>query len=910
MVVALREAPRNKKARIERGENDESFRLAKFWLDQVDQVDQLQKSWLQRGDTIIKRYRDERTRSDAEMRRRLNVLWANIKVLMPALYGKPPVPYVEREFLQQDPTARLASQILEGTLKNEIKVNGLHSSIRRALLDYLLPGRGTVWVRYEPEFGQGDSIPFEAQGSFEDELEGIEGNDHDPKEKSLENTGEQLVTEQVPVDYIYWKDLYIFPATARTWDEVQAIGKRVHLSRQEAVERFGEEVGKELKYTNTASDQTRKVPYSDTAIFQSQSHRNIEVFEIWNKLDRKVYWVSVGYSYLCDVKDDPLGLVKFFPIPMPLSATLTNESMVPVPDYIEYQDQAMQIDELTQRLAMLTKACKIAGCYDASNGALKRLLQEGFENDLIPVDAWAAFAEKGGVQGGIALLPIEEIQKVIETLTKVRQQLMMDLDMVTGISDIIRGTTDSRETLGGIRLKNNNAGTRLSDRQNEVSSFVVETLNIVGEICAKYYSEKKLIECSNILYNEELQPETILEEFEPPAEPQQNQASAPAPQGQQGSVPPGPQQGGAPQMGGVNPFQGGINSIGQPPPANNVIPFPNLDPKAPPAVGSPMGAPPPQPFFEEPPVDPIVIIADRVDAAIKLLRKDVPRMYRIAIETDSTVFGDAAQERQDAAAFIGEVSKYLAGAAQLGMQLPEAVPALAQTLLWGIRKFRVGRDVEAMYDDFVTKVTKRVKHQMKNPKPSPEEQKAQADLEATKLETQAKQAELQITHQHLRETNQMEMQKMQAEHAQAQQQAQMDMEMKQKEHQLKLQEMEMKFKLEMMKMEMQMKQMQMQGQLEQQSAELQNQQQQTEHAQTMEQNQQQHQQSMEQTQMQGEQAREQHQQTMQQTELKGEQAKEQHTQKMAQTKMAGQQQEAKHKQTMQQAAVKKKAGAK
>lgn len=899
---------RNKKKDIKAGKSDESFRMAKFWLDHIDQCDQLNKNWWRKGTDIVKRYRDDRGSANEDIRRRLNILWANIKILMPALYGKPPIPYVERKFLQHDPTARLSAQILERVLKNEIEVNGLHTSIRRAVLDYLLPGRGSVWVRYEPDIGEiGSSIPPEPYNSLQDDIVDIEGDkaEDDPRVKSLERTGEQLMSEQVPVDYLHWKDLYLFPATARTWDEVEAVGKRVHLSRQEAIDRFGEEVGKQLQYTNSSVDASRKAPFYDTQVFQTAQQQSIEVFEIWNKLDRKVYWVSVGYNYLCDVKKDPLQLKDFFPIPEPLSATLTNESLVPVPDYIEYQDQAIQIDELTQRLSMLTKACKVAGCYDASNGSLKRLFQEGFENDLIPVDAWAAFAEQGGVQGGIALLPIEEIQKVIETLTKVRQQLMMDLDLITGISDIIRGTTDSRETLGGIRLKNNNAGTRLSDRQAEVAKFVKNTLALVGEVCSKFYSEKKLIESSGILYLEELQPEAILEEFAPPAPPPNAQ-----PQGNQQ-----PQQGNpalpspGQQVQPTNPFEGGINSIGAPPQGGNVLPFPNLNPKVPPAINSPMGTAPPQPFFNEPEVDPIEIIIERVEKSIELLRDDVPRCYRIDIETDSTIFGDAAQERQDAAMFIGEVSKFLAGAAQLGSQLPEAVPALTQMLLWGVRKFRIGRDLESAFDDFANKVNKRVKEQLKHPTPSPEQQKAQADLEATKLETQAKQIELQITHQHLRESNAMEMQKQQTEHAREQEQAQMDMQLKQQEHQLKMQEMQMKHQLEMAKMQMEMKKMDAELQMQGAQHQMQMQQDQQTHQQTMEQQDVQHQQTLEQTEMQGQQSREEHQQAMEQTELKGEQAEQQHKQKITQTKMAGQQQAAKHKQTMAQAKVKKKSAA-
>ena len=126
---------------------------------------------------------------------------------------------------------------------------------------------------------------------------------------------------------------------------------------------------------------------------------------------------------------------------------------MPVPDYIEYQDQAIQIDELTQRISMLAKACKVAGVYNAAAKDIMRLLDESVENELIPVDDWAAFAEKGGVAGNISLLPLKEIIGCIEELQKIKQNTIVELDRLTGINDIMRGTTDARETLGGQRLK-------------------------------------------------------------------------------------------------------------------------------------------------------------------------------------------------------------------------------------------------------------------------------------------------------------------------------------------------------------------------------------------------------------------------------------------------------------------------
>jgi hypothetical protein len=114
---------------------------------------------------------------------------------------------------------------------------------------------------------------------------------------------------------------------------------------------------------------------------------------------------------------------------------------LPVADYIEYQDQATQIDELSQRIAMLTRACKVAGVYSSSAKGVQRLLNESVENELIPVDDWAAFAEKGGIAGQISFLPLKEIIGVLNELMMLKGKQIEEMDRLTGINDLMRGTT-------------------------------------------------------------------------------------------------------------------------------------------------------------------------------------------------------------------------------------------------------------------------------------------------------------------------------------------------------------------------------------------------------------------------------------------------------------------------------------
>src|SRR4029450_1893946 len=96
--------------------------------------------------------------------------------------------------------------------------------------------------------------------------------------------------------------------------------------------------------------------------------------------------------------------------------------------------------------ARLTAAVKAVGVYDQSAGPAKDLLEMGVENQLIPVQNWTAFSEKGGMKGIIDWLPIEAFVNAIPQLTTRKQQLQHDLYEVMGISDIMRGSSLASET--------------------------------------------------------------------------------------------------------------------------------------------------------------------------------------------------------------------------------------------------------------------------------------------------------------------------------------------------------------------------------------------------------------------------------------------------------------------------------
>ena len=123
--------------------------------------------------------------------------------------------------------------------------------------------------------------------------------------------------------------------------------------------------------------------------------------------------------------------------------------------------------------------------------------------------------------------------------------------------------------------------------------------------------------------------------------------------------------------------------------------------------------------------------------AIALLKEDKMRGFRIDIETDSTVQQDAQEDKQARTEFIAATTKFVEQAFQIGAQAPDAVPMLGK-ILFGVRGFRAGRDLESSIEEFVDKMEGDAKSgRAPRQPPNPELQKQQLELQGIQAKSQA-----------------------------------------------------------------------------------------------------------------------------------------------------------------------------
>lgn len=459
---------------MEAQDQKESHNRALAWIEKIALYDRAFKKWQNRAEAIVKRYRDyDEAEGSKKERADFNILWANIQTLMPATFARVPKPDVSRRWRDNDPVGRVASLLLERALTFEIEhYSDYKSAMKGCVLDRFLGGRGTAWVRYEPHFAAIDA-PQGAQITEDAD--------------AAEPIGEQVEYECAPVDYVHWKDFG--HVLSRTWEEVPAVWRKVYQGRRQLVDRFGEEIGNKIPLDTQpqmSADSQQK-----TAGAPEQSMACI--YEIWDKESGKAIWLSKSLGQIIDERDDPLKLECFFPCPRPLFATMTTDSLVPVPDYKLYQDQARALDKLYSKIDGLIDQLMVKGFYDASIPELARLFKEGGNGTLIPVKTWQQFAEKAGLKGAVDIFDIAPVVGALNEAYAAAERIENSIYQLVGVSDVVRGASDPQETYGAQKLKGQYGNMRLRSKQEEVVEFATALLQIKAEIICGHFQPQSFL---------------------------------------------------------------------------------------------------------------------------------------------------------------------------------------------------------------------------------------------------------------------------------------------------------------------------------------------------------------------------------------------------------------------------------
>lgn len=584
------------------------------WVKEIEACKKREADYRKNGQRILDIY--DGTKAEETP---FNILYSNTETLLPAVYSAVPRPVVQRRFKDDDPLGKAAAQAGQRGLEFLLDTNTsgyetVDEALQAAALDGLLPGRAVTVAVFDADFVE--SAPVEGQ----------------------EPAPPVMKSELVCLESKDWKKVYF--GYAKKWSNVPWVAYESEIDREEAVKLFGEEVAAKLTYSKDNAPHEKDEPKSKEDAHQGE-RKTCRIYQVWDKDGgRKVRYFSDTYKddFLKE-EDDPLQLTGFFNCPKPLQFLKKTHSLTPTAVYILYESQANELNELTRRIKMIAKAIKARGIYDSELGDDLKKLMEADDNELVPADKSSSLAAEKGLQNAIWFMPIQELIVTLRELGAAREQCKQVIYEITGISDILRGSSKASETLGAQEIKTQWGTLRLKRAQKEVARYAKDLLRLMLELAATKFSEETWAKMTGL-------PFLLSAKF--------NELTAVAQ---------------------ALTLEVQRAQAMQPPP--------------------PPGQPPqPNPLAQQLQQIQEQLKAPKWSDVLAMLRDDLQRAYRIDIETNSTVEPEAAEDQKNINEIMMAMGQVLNGIGPLVAKGVLPFEAAQVMLLTVIRRFRFGSELE------------------------------------------------------------------------------------------------------------------------------------------------------------------------------------------------------------------------
>jgi hypothetical protein len=606
-------------------------RKSKAWLNMLQESEDAFQPWNDHCDRIDKQFANLERLSMMARDKEFQMFWANVEVIRPAILAKPPRPVVVTKFKDRRPVYQAAAEVMERCTTVAFDIARIEDLMLLVRDDLVMASRGVAWCRYES--ARGDSY---------------------------------YEHEKVCIDFKQRRDF--LHSISRSWPEVTWVAAASYLTRAQARKRFRKHSG------DAYQDAEYKVDKDSKEIGGADSRERAKFWEIWSKTERRVVWVAQGCEKILDEDEPHLDLECFFPCPKPAYGVVQRGSLVPVPDVLQYRDQLEELNLLTSRIHALSDALEVKGFYPSGGAELASAIETAIKTKtpgrmLIPIANWAAF---GGTKEVIVWIPIEAIAQTITALVALRKQIIEDIYQIMGLSDIMRGASDARETLGAQQLKSQFGSSRIRDKQTEMVRMSKDLVGITAEIICQSYSPVTIIEMSQTQLPTQAMRDKQIQQLQMQLGNQQlaMQKLQQLPQAQQ-MAQQNPQQAQELMQKGQQLLQHGQDAIKK------------------------------------------ILAKPTIEQVLTLFENTRAKSFIFDIETDSTIMIDENAEKQRRGEYLAALSALLPQLAQMLAAEPKAAEFCGELLKFATAPFRAGRQFEGAIDELV----ENMKQKADQPKP-------------------------------------------------------------------------------------------------------------------------------------------------------------------------------------------------
>lgn len=407
-----------------------------------------------------------------------NILYATTELMQPAVFSATPIPVVTRRNDSKDPINLAVADISEKVLTycldpNQAEHGSFYDQMERASFSALVPGSGTVIPRYEADIEEPEGAP-----------DGDEGEDRAPKSPTGEGDDDPITrlsqTAKVKSECITFENIAfnrMLWAKCANWKQCSWVAYGFDMGTDALRSTYGAKAARELKAeldkTKSKDDQTDSVV----------------VWQFWSKTGGWVGDLAEGSKTWLRKPDEPQFKISgFYPTPEPLKFIRKSNGLNPKPLYMYYEQQAIELNRVTTRLNKILSAIRVRGIFDKNLKELASLLKSEEDNTLVSAETSMAMLQNGGgIEKFIWLMPIEKLVLVATELYKFREQIKPVIYELSGLGDLLRGSTKASETARAQELKDKWGSLRIGRYRKRVADYIKDTLRITLEIASQTF---------------------------------------------------------------------------------------------------------------------------------------------------------------------------------------------------------------------------------------------------------------------------------------------------------------------------------------------------------------------------------------------------------------------------------------
>jgi len=458
-------------------------KLQKIWLSRITAEEKSHRDYRDRGRDVADVFNDDFDIDELYV----PLLWTVVQIQHSGIYSSQPVPDVRPASDEKNPVFRQASDVLERGIAHFVDDQSFDDNFHRSVDDFLSTGLGVIRVKIDSEIVQ---LPVPQEPMPADIAEQISPADQEQIQQQMAQQTEQGIGEQsITWEYVPWDRFGWEPCNS--WRNCDWIYFRHRMTQAQIKNRFG----RTLRASKDDKDR------GDTGSWKKKTY---DIYEVWDRENKKVLFIAKNESEPVEVQDDPLKLQKFYPLPLPMMTNIPSGELIPKPDYDYIEPYDRELNRLQERRMALIEQIKAVGAHDSGLPELGDIFEQE-DGQSLPIPNLAQRTQGGGFDSVIFALPLEEKVAVLAKLTEQIQFVKSQVDEILGIADIVRGVSNAKEGVGTQELKGRWVGIRLSRKRDVVAFTVREMFRIMGQLLCSHFTDENLVRLTQL----QIDPATI-----------------------------------------------------------------------------------------------------------------------------------------------------------------------------------------------------------------------------------------------------------------------------------------------------------------------------------------------------------------------------------------------------------------